>query len=1011
MESQRTGSRPAHPRFRRRISLFGAVFVSAGSLAAGFAPRARPVEAASGFVGGSVYRDANGNGVADPNEKGVPRVLIQVDGQLSGADAIAGTPDDTVDGPHIFVTNASGVWTSSPTSISSDTKVRVWVRGLDLNGDFALSPGEETLPSELTFGPSAAASPNGISFVDPGTTGIVTSLLGTQDICVSNPEVVAACFIFGSETAYPGSIRQGNASVASSGEVGSVYGTAVSRDGWIYASSYTKRHTADVTPNATIWRLNPTLGVSPQVHVTLPDALPVHDTSNFNLDLAVADRVGKVGIGDLDISEDENSLWWVNMSTGTVARSGINRSGVQPAAGSTQSWVIPVPASCLDPRPFGLGHHDGLVYVGGVCSAESTVTGTDTGNVGALDAYVYAFNPGPPRLGPGSVVIAPDSFSALPVLRFDLDYQRKGRYHLGHPSDSGVWNAWGSPEDMSQDPGRRYQPMLADIAFHDGGMFVGLRDRFGDQTRAYGKKYPGGQNGNKDTGRSYGDVLYACPVPSGYLIEGNGTCGTRTASTSNSGFSGVGNLEGPGGGEVFTADDWFDPSTDRGWSDVLNGSLVVRGDDLWAGSSQADTWYDQGVKHFNAATGSLLDTTQLQGSVESGQPMYDPLWGDFLFGQANGIGDIEVLCGLGPIEFGDRLWLDTDADGAQDPGEPGIANMNVYLFDGPTNLATVQTGADGRFLFSSRPPAAFGSWAATALSLTANKTYTIAISKAAAGLRNLVPTVSLATTPDLDSDLQDLSPNYWATTVRTATAGNLRFDADIGMRQGWAIGNRIWRDANGNDVRDAGDSGVSGVVVELRDATSLAPVDVEPVTPGVQSTTTSDADGYYRFTDLVPGNYRVTVVAANFLVGGPLAGLAAVLRQAGAQTDADSDGIPTGLELTWGISTDERVGVDLSGLSTRSPVDEPLLEPDITPVTFPASPDAFTNDAIDFGFATIVVPTTTSSTTSTTTTLAPTTTTLVPAPTTTTLVPAPTTTTLVAAPTTTTLVPAPTTTT
>ena len=42
------------------------------------------------------------------------------------------------------------------------------------------------------------------------------------------------------------------------------------------------------------------------------------------------------------------------------------------------------------------------------------------------------------------------------------------------------------------------------------------------------------------------------------------------------------------------------------------------------------------------------------------------------FMEANGLGDLELLCDQAPIEIGNRVWLDLNGNGVQDPDEPPI---------------------------------------------------------------------------------------------------------------------------------------------------------------------------------------------------------------------------------------------------------------------------------------------------------------------------------------------------
>ena len=76
---------------------------------------------------------------------------------------------------------------------------------------------------------------------------------------------------------------------------------------------------------------------------------------------------------------------------------------------------------------------------------------------------------------------------------------------------------------------------------------------------------------------------------------------------------------------------------------------------------------------------------------------------------------------------------------------------------------------------------------------------------------------------------------------------------DFGLVAPATIGDRVWNDADGNGA-DNGESGVPNVTVILKDAN------------GVEvARTTTDANGNYRFTGLIPGTYTVDIeVPAGF---------------------------------------------------------------------------------------------------------------------------------------------------
>ena len=67
-----------------------------------------------------------------------------------------------------------------------------------------------------------------------------------------------------------------------------------------------------------------------------------------------------------------------------------------------------------------------------------------------------------------------------------------------------------------------------------------------------------------------------------------------------------------------------------------------------------------------------------------------------------------------PSSLGDRIWLDTDRDGAQDAGEPGVNGVTVTLradndHDGSyeTTVGTTTTAGDGTYAFASLPPGSY----------------------------------------------------------------------------------------------------------------------------------------------------------------------------------------------------------------------------------------------------------------------------------------------------------------
>jgi hypothetical protein len=163
-----------------------------------------------------------------------------------------------------------------------------------------------------------------------------------------------------------------------------------------------------------------------------------------------------------------------------------------------------------------------------------------------------------------------------------------------------------------------------------------------------------------------------------------------------------------------------------------------------------------------------------------------------------------------------------------------------------------------------------------------------------------------------------------------------------------SLGNRVWRDVgNGNPTDpnfdnalfDAGESPIAGVALELLDATG-APVDSDPVTGGIQPyVATTDANGYYTFTNLLEGGYQVRVLASNFAAGGPLAGMISstdIASSADPNNDVDND--DNGIGAGSGVVT--------SGVITLTLGAEPTGEIHLGV----ADADVNTNFTVDFGF-------------------------------------------------------------
>lgn len=148
----------------------------------------------------------------------------------------------------------------------------------------------------------------------------------------------------------------------------------------------------------------------------------------------------------------------------------------------------------------------------------------------------------------------------------------------------------------------------------------------------------------------------------------------------------------------------------------------------------------------------------------------------------------------------------------------------------------------------------------------------------------------------------------WGTTSTPLVGSTWVTIAYAVQSASYALGGTVWRD-NGSPGADdgtqgAGESGIANVTVELR-----APHPLSGPAEPLLATTTTDASGNYRFTDLEPGSYLVLVRATNFttgsLVGLYSSGTAADLYNSSSlTTDATDDGLNAQYPGRTGVQSD-----------------------------------------------------------------------------------------------------------
>ena len=348
-----------------------------------------------------------------------------------------------------------------------------------------------------------------------------------------------------------------------------------------------------------------------------------------------------------------------------------------------------------------------------------------------------------------------------------------------------------------------------------------------------------------------GNGLSLAPVDGGSaLTQGAG----GAADASDYGIAGVtvaliqdsnGNGVWDAGEPVIATD-----TTDANGQYLFEGLPLTNAGDGDAADSDYLVWVND-TNNVLAGLNQSYDSDGVLGSpdisaitINAGTP--DDRAQDFGYGASQPVGTI-----------GDTIWYDVNNSGDDQSNqgtEPGIPGITVNLYqdndgdgtpddldgDGNTSndpddvVATTVTDADGTYLFSNLPL----------------DSYIVAVDTAGIG------SAGFGTTPTFDADGGADSRSQVSLT--TTNPVNLNQDFSYTKSGLNSVGDYVWGDVNssGGATAQAGEPGLAGVTVKL---TPPAGVDAGNGA-GQPVYTTTDADGFYLFTDLPDGSYTVEVV-------------------------------------------------------------------------------------------------------------------------------------------------------
>ncbi len=682
------------------------------------------------------------------------------------------------------------------------------------NGTYSITVGTSSqvriefsnFPSSYYSGPKGSSSGTSIQFVNGGGTANL-GINYPSDYCgTTDPKLVTPCYTNGTPlnggnsatepaiVSIPytpsgdGTGTSENTKVAQASEVGATWGMAYQRSSkFIFTSALLKRHSgfgsggpgaiykidnSTGTPISSLFvDLNTDLGVAvgtdPRNQSSASDSLskyktqPNHDATAFGL-------VGKMSLGDIDISDDEKTLWVINTFDRKLYELPVGSPAVKPT--TKIAHTLPDPG-CVKGvfRPWAIKFWRGKVYVGGVCTAES---GGDSTN---LKAFIYA------KL--------PTDANFTQVATFPLNYTR-GYTSISSATSkaSAAWKPWIAQwSDITNPaPGEATgynqticpQPILSDIEFDvDGSMIVGFMDRAGHQL-GNNNYSPIVSDTKTYEGTSAGDLLRMGANSDGtYTLESNATVNGVTSGGANQTPPQGPSVSVGGAGGEFYWQDMYGKNADKdlpnsgGHQEISLGGLAL----LPGKNEVVETVFDPitafragGVRWFDNTTGQAPRAYEIFGQDAGGQGV--------TFGKANGLGDLELLCGSQPIEVGNRLWNDTDKDGIQDAGEPVLAGVTVELWKNGVKIDTKTTDAlTGEYYFTGLIP---------------NSTdYEIRVPNVNGAskqtqLSGLTPTIVKAgTNNEIDSDASVSGTNTYASIAfTTGNAGENNHTLDIGFK-------------------------------------------------------------------------------------------------------------------------------------------------------------------------------------------------------------------------------------
>jgi hypothetical protein len=430
---------------------------------------------------------------------------------------------------------------------------------------------------------------------------------------------------------------------------------------------------------------------------------------------------------------------------------------------------------------------------------------------------------------------------------------------------------------------------------------------------------------------------------------------------------------------------------------AANGTGALNNTDKGITPATAAAYTTAGVTSAPVTLGTTPTTNQPTGDVDTSAT------GAGANGPDGDVNDnLTVDFGFYRLTVGDTLWLDNGAgggtrnDGIRNGGEPGLpAGVVVELLKGGVVVASTTTDANGNYIFTQQNNQGT-STGTNGAPLVPGTDYQVRIPAGQAALNGTtsstnpsslpIPTSPGTATND-DGDSGTGTANAFANPTTTGNfalgastsssatpdsngtypvaqngasnvGANHKPNVDLGfVPPQFAIGNRVWFDANNDGQINAGEVGTAGVKVELRDSANA-----------VIATTMTDANGYYLFDNLAAGTYSVRIPQDNWTGIAAAAGVpSSAVGTSPLRGYANSTGVTNASATVTAADNNRDHGTDnATPATTGGVVSGPIAvgtpsptsgvgtgdTTEVAPGTAPTSTagDANDNLTIDFGF-------------------------------------------------------------